>query len=97
MTTLCFVPIVPYVPKVRLGDFFGYDMRMQNAELGQFIFLTSLEEYNRQLDSVIGGVRGMLYENDLHIPPFALYPDLHQAKRSLGIFGGVTVHEGRFR
>ena len=70
MTTICYVPIIPY-PKTSGTTLctFGYDMITPFPYIQKIVLRTFFEN---KIDT-IWGVEGMLYTPSVIIPPTALY------------------------
>ena len=82
--TRCYVPVVGYVPGIRLNPLLGYERWIENENrTPPYIFPTTLEEYYEQTASTLGGMHGMVFDQYLHVPPKSLYPSADDAYAAL--------------
>ncbi len=85
--TTCYVPVIGYTPGIQPNWQLGYELWVNNKHRSvPYIFKTTLEEYGQQIDSILGGIRGMTYDTYLHVPPRALYCTHNQALYALQLF-----------
>lgn len=92
---ICFVPVLWLTASTYPNDMFGYELWSNNRfRTVPYILVTSLWEYNtKTYHNTVNGCPGMMYEDLLFVPPFALYASEAQAREALGRFAPLRTNK----
>lgn len=90
----CFVSVISYCTSTYPNNLFGYVLWGNNRyRTVPYILVTSLEEYMQGTYRSVQGCLGMMYDDLLFVPAFALYANEAQARDALGRYAPLRIYE----